>query len=406
MNNIYLALIFYKFLENKGKTNKNYQFSNLNIYNMEAAFEHINNSEDFKGIFNHLKFNTYEVELSIDKIKEDQDKYLTMKDWFNSAIDFMYNKNILSESLSSDLLKRVIEGLLLSELKENIKAYDPALGSGSLLINFNKYAEFDYYGEEISEEAFNLARMNFLINEINNFNIKLSDCITNNNFKSIKFDLIVTEPPFDREELIDEKLLNDLRFKAYKNESIRAISDYKYILHSLSSLNDKGKMAVVVPPRILFSEIGKKIRKELIESKNYLDAVITFPESILVNSSISISILIFTKNRNKKDDILFLNTASFFIKKYRENTLSEESIKEISNIYNKRLKIKETSKLVNLKEIKENDYNLNINRYIKTDNLKERRTNKELIEENTLLKSKIQTKSKTIDDLIKKLNNK
>ncbi|RDU69449.1 type I restriction-modification system subunit M [Helicobacter cholecystus] len=261
----------------------------------------------------------------------------------------------------------------LVSAKEGERIYDPTCGSGSLLIKSSKEVgseNFAIYGQEKNSQTHSLCRMNMYLHEINDAKIQWGDTIRNplqiQNDCLMKFDVIVANPPFSLDSWGSEEAKDDKwgRFSHYPLPP-KGNGDYAFIIHMIFSLAPKGRMGVVLPHGVLFRGSAEgKIRTQLIE-ENLLDAVIGLPANLFYGTSIPACILIFKRDR-EQSDILFIDASKEFEKGKRQNKLTQENINKILTTYKQRKTIEKYSSLVSLEEIKDNDYNLNIPRYVDT----------------------------------------
>ena len=212
--------------------------------------------------------------------------------------------------------------------------------------------------------------MNMFLHEINDAVIEWGDTIRNplhlqdNLIKT--FDIVVANPPFSLDKWGADFAGNDpfMRFASYALPP-KSKGDYAFVVHMIKSLNNNGKMGVVLPHGVLFRGANEgKIRQKLIE-ENLLDAVIGLPANLFYGTSIPACILVFKKNR-ANEDVLFIDASKEFEKGKNQNSLTEQNIKKIVTTYKNRSEIEKYSHLASLSEIKENDYNLNIPRYVDT----------------------------------------
>ena len=247
--------------------------------------------------------------------------------------------------------------------------YDPTCGSGSLLLRVSKEANVrKFYGQELTSTTYNLARMNMLLHDIDytNFDIKNDDTLEHPQHMGMKFEAIVANPPYSANWSADPKFLDDERFSSYGKLAPKSKADFAFIQHMIHHLYDKGTMAVVLPHGVLFRGAGEGvIRKYLIEERNVLDAVIGLPANIFFGTSIPTVILVFKKCR-ENNDILFIDASNEFEKGKNQNNLTDANVEKIVNTYVKRENIDKYSYVASMDEIKENDYNLNIPRYVDT----------------------------------------
>ena len=264
---------------------------------------------------------------------------------------------------------------ILSEIvvtgKTRLKSvYDPTCGSGSLLLRTARGGNADtIYGQEKNPTTFNLCRMNMLLHGIKykDFEIHNGDTLENDELGEHQFDAVVANPPFSAEWTAADKFNNDDRFSKAGVLAPKSKADYAFILHMLYHLNDGGTMACVAPHGVLFRGAAEgKIRKFLIEKKNYIDAIIGLPANIFYGTSIPTCILVMKKCRQSDDNILFIDASKEFEKVKTQNKLRPEHIQKIIETYRTRTEIEKYSHCATLKEIEENDYNLNIPRYVDT----------------------------------------
>ena len=253
--------------------------------------------------------------------------------------------------------------------KENLKnVYDPTCGSGSLLLRVSKEAKVrKFYGQELTSTTYNLARMNMLLHDIDytNFDIKNDNTLENPGHFGMKFEAIVANPPYSANWSADAKFLDDERFSAYGKLAPKSKADFAFIQHMIHQLDDNGTMAVVLPHGVLFRGASEGvIRKHLIE-KNLLDSVIGLPANIFFGTSIPTVILVFKKNR-ENNDILFIDASNEFEKGKNQNNLTDANVEKIVNTFVNREVIDKYSYVASMDEIRENDYNLNIPRYVDT----------------------------------------
>ena len=248
--------------------------------------------------------------------------------------------------------------------------YDPTCGSGSLLIRAANIGNaVEVFGQEKNPTTYNLARMNMLLHGIkfSNFKIENGDTLEADAFGERQFDAVVANPPFSAEWSAADKFNNDDRFSKAGRLAPRKTADYAFILHMIYHLNDGGTMACVAPHGVLFRGNAEgAIRRFLIENKNYVDAIIGLPANIFYGTSIPTCIIVMKKCRKEDDNILFIDASKEFEKVKTQNKLREEHIRKIVETYRDRKEIEKYSHCATLQEIADNDYNLNIPRYVDT----------------------------------------
>ncbi|UCS95292.1 type I restriction-modification system subunit M [Echinicola marina] len=273
------------------------------------------------------------------------------------------------QQVSKILAKIVTTGK--SKLKS---VYDPTCGSGSLLLRVAKEATVsEYYGQELNRTTYNLARMNMILHDVHfsDFDIRHEDTLENPQHKNERFEAIVANPPFSAHWKSDANPLNatDERFSQYGKLAPKTKADYAFVQHMLYHLADNGIMACVLPHGVLFRGAAEGIiRQYLIKELNYLDAVIGLPANIFYGTSIPTCVLVLSKCRKSDDNIVFIDASGedHFVKEKNQNALRDQDVELIVDTYQNRKTIDKFSYVASLAEIAENDYNLNIPRYVDT----------------------------------------
>ena len=259
--------------------------------------------------------------------------------------------------------------------KSKIKSvYDPTCGSGSLLLRVAKEVEVsEFYGQEQNRTTYNLARMNMILHDVHfrQFDIKHEDTLEHPQHLDKRFEAVVANPPFSAHWKGDANPLfsTDERFSQYGKLAPKTKADYAFLLHMVHQLADNGIMATVVPHGVLFRGAAEgTIREYLIKELNYLDAVIGLPANIFYGTSIPTCIMVFKKCREKDDTILFIDASGDdnYAKEGNQNVLRHQDVEKIIATYRNRTAIEKYSYVATLDELKENDYNLNIPRYVDT----------------------------------------
>lgn len=267
-------------------------------------------------------------------------------------------------------VSKILAKIVTQDKKDLKSVYDPTCGSGSLLLRVGKEANVrSYYGQEYNNTTYNLARMNMLLHDVNfnQFTIYNGDTLEDPEIKEEKFEAVVANPPYSAKWSGDAKFLDDERFSNYGKLAPKSKADFAFVQHMIYHLDDNGTMAVVLPHGVLFRGAAEGvIRKYLIEEKNYLDTVIGLPANIFYGTSIPTCILVFKKCRQADDNVLFIDASEEFEKGKNQNNLTDEHVEKILNTYQSRETIDRYSYAASLEEIKENDYNLNIPRYVDT----------------------------------------
>lgn len=377
--------------------------------------------DDFKGLFDDVDLTSSKLGKSENKKNEVIVEVLTLL----SGIDFN------PEDTKTDLLGDAYEYLIgefaagagkkggefytpaqvsrllaqiVTEGKKRIKSvYDPTCGSGSLLLRVGDFAEVvNYYGQELNPTTYNLARMNMILHGVHfdKFSIRQGDTLTDDMHIDLQAEAVVANPPFSAKWKGDNDpvLAHDERFSQYGRLAPKSAADYAFVTHMLYHLSDNGTMAVVLPHGALFrSGAEGQIRQYIIEKQNYLDAVIGLPANLFYGTSIPATVLVFKKCREEDEDILFIDASKGFEKGKNQNRLTDENLAKIFDTYSNRKEIEKYSHRASLDEIQENDYNLNIPRYVDTFEEEEPINLKEV----TTAIKKIDTEMKAIDKKIK-----
>lgn len=266
----------------------------------------------------------------------------------------------------------IVLAKLVTTGKKKLKSvYDPTCGSGSLLLRVAKEVKevSNFYGQELNRTTYNLARMNMILHGVHyrQFDIKQEDTLEKPQHTEMQFEAIVANPPFSAQWSASQLFMSDDRFSQYGKLAPSSKADFAFIQHMIHHLAENGSMAVVVPHGVLFRGGAEgHIRQYLIEDRNYLDAVIGLPANIFYGTSIPTAILVFKKCRENPEDILFIDASNGFEKSGNQNYLRDKHIDRIISTYRERTAQEKYSHLAFLQEIKDNDYNLNIPRYVDT----------------------------------------
>jgi len=360
---------------------------------INKALERIeeDNKEKLEGIFRNVDFNS-ESKLGNTKERNSILKHL-LEDFANEKLDLrpsmLEGNDVIGDAyeylishFASDAGKKGGEfftpssvSTLLSKLveaQEGDRIYDPTCGSGSLLIKASKEVgneNFAIYGQEKNGQTHALCKMNMFLHEINDANIAWGDTLRNplhkENDHLMKFDVVVANPPFSLDKWGAEDLADDKYGRFGYGLPPKSKGDYAFVEHMLASLNAEGHMGVVLPHGVLFRGASEgKIRKAIID-ENLLDAVIGLPANLFFGTGIPATILLFKKGRTTTD-VLFIDASREFNKDKNQNSIDDEHIATILETYKSRKEIEKYAHVAPLEEIQENDYNLNIPRYVDT----------------------------------------
>jgi type I restriction enzyme M protein len=266
----------------------------------------------------------------------------------------------------------IVLAKLVTTGKMKLKSvYDPTCGSGSLLLRVAKEVDEvnNFYGQELNRTTYNLARMNMILHGVHyrKFDIKQEDTLEHPQHLEHRFEAIVANPPFSAKWSANQLFMSDDRFSQYGKLAPGSKADFAFVQHMIHHLAENGQMALVLPHGALFRGGAElHIRKYLIEEKNFLDAVIGLPANIFYGTGIPTCILVFKKCRENPDDILFIDASEHYEKVKTQNMLSVADVEKIVSTYRERKIEDKYSYVAPLNEVAENEYNLNIPRYVDT----------------------------------------
>ena len=354
----------------------------------------------------------------------------TPEDTLGNAYEYLI-KQFASESgkkagefYTPQKVSRLLARLTLvdKDYTDGMTVYDPTMGSGSLLLNFRKYVEhpkrITYFGQEINTSTYNLARMNMILHHVDVVNQKLRNNDTLDEDWPVEeitnFDAVVMNPPYSHKWSANAGFKDDPRFSAYGVLPPKSKADYAFLLHGYYHLKHSGVMAIVLPHGILFRGAAEgKIRKKLLEN-GAIDAVIGLPANLFYNTSIPTTIVVLKKDKQDRD-VLFIDASKDFEKVKTQNELRDEDVEKILTTYKERKDIDKYAHLASFDEIKENEFNLNIPRYVDTFepepeiNLDEvskelRETNEKIKENETELISMLKDLTSEDEKIMKGLN--
>ncbi|TXJ12946.1 type I restriction-modification system subunit M [Brachyspira aalborgi] len=348
------------------------------------------NPQKFDGIFNNIDFN------DSNKFGETKTRNAILKhlleDFSDSELDLspsaLQNNDVMGDAyeylisnFASDAGKKGGEfftppevSTLIAKIvsdKTGVKIYDPTCGSGSLLIKVNKEIGREnctIYGQEKNSQTFALCRMNMYLHEIGDeAKIEWGDTIKEPKFTDKgelrKFDIVVANPPFSLDKWGEEIALNDKYNRFEFGVPPKSKGDLAFLLHMINSMKENGITAVVMPHGVLFREAGEGFIREKIIENNLIDTIIGLPPNLFYGTSIPACIIVLKNNRKNKD-IFFIDASEEYDKGKRQNKLREEDISKILTAYRKRKDILKYCRAVSFEEIKANNYNLNISRYL------------------------------------------
>ena len=384
------TLLSKSILDNRKFNRSDYSYSRDKRYrkmnNIKADFDSLNFLVDKKMERDLIEPNYSIEENSLDheiseeySLKKDSyhkdetyEKYID--DLIGNSFEYLLSEFSLNSSNSSDYytpneVSTLIAKLISSQKSKLESVYDPCCGSASLLLEINKELPCDFIcGQELNASFYNIARENMILHNIHykDFDIKQGDSLEQPQHLDYTFDAVVSQIPFNSRWTADRSFLDDVRFMEYNILPPHSKADYAFIQHMLYHLNKDGIMIVVAPHGVLFRSAAEgKIRKMIVRRFNYLDAVIGLPANMFYSTNNPACMMIFKKNR-KSDDVLFIDASKGFDRTKLINYLQEEDISKIVSTYRNREEIEGYSHRASLNDIKENDFNLNIPRYVDT----------------------------------------
>lgn len=360
------------------------------LNNIEQSTMGTDSEEDFNKLFEDLDLNSTKLGRTVEarntlisKILNHLDKIdfglgNIESDILGDAYEYLIGEfasgagKKAGEFYTPQQVSKVLAKIVTTNKKRLLNVYDPTCGSGSLLLRVAREVKVDYfYGQELNRTTYNLARMNMILHDVHysKFSITQEDTLEEPQHLDLKFEAVVANPPFSAKWKGDDNPLNenDDRFSQYGKLAPKTKADFAFVQHMIYQLADNGIMACVLPHGALFRGSSEaEIRRYMIEKQNYIDAVIGLPPNIFYGTSIPACILVMSKCRVNDDNILFIDASKEFGKAKNQNILRLEDIDKIVKTYRERTVIDKYSYVASLEEIKENDYNLNIPRYVNT----------------------------------------
>ena len=258
--------------------------------------------------------------------------------------------------------------------------YDPACGSGSLLMKFQKIIgknnpNLKYYGQEINPTTFNLCRINMFLHNVNynNFNIALGDTLLNPAHRGLEFDAIVSNPPYSLKWVGKDSpiLINDERYALAGVLAPKSAADLAFTMHMLSHLKETGICAIVEFPGVLYRGGAEMQIREYLIQNNYVDTVIQLPANLFFGVGIATCIIVLKRGKKKDGNVLFINASNEYVKNGNKNLLQQQNMDKIVDAYINRKDEQYFCKLVSKEDILANDCNLNVSRYVEAEDTRE-----------------------------------
>ena len=387
----------------KAKNNPNLNETLAKVFiSIEASAQGTASEEDFKGLFDDVDVNSNKLGTNVEQRNEKLTKILNsignlkLGSFANNSIDAfgdayeylmtMYASNAGKsggEFFTPQEVSELLARITLVGKKSINKVYDPACGSGSLLLKFAKIlgqnnVKQGFFGQEINITTYNLCRINMFLHNISfeKFDIALGDTLRDpKHWDDEPFDAIVSNPPYSISWAGDSDitLINDPRFSPAGVLAPRGKADLAFTMHMLHWLSADGTAAIVEFPGVLYrSGAEQKIRKYLVEN-NFVDCVIQLPANLFFGVSIATCIIVLKKSK-KDNAILFIDASDKFEHPGNKNVLSEQNIEDIMKAYIDRTDVEHMCKLVNNTDVLANDCNLSVSSYV------EQQDNREIID--------------------------
>ena len=412
---------------------------NLNT-DLKAIFDAIESSangypseEDIKGLFadfdttssrlgNNVEHKNARLAAVIKGVEqldfgkfEDNQIYL-----FGDAYEFLIGNYAANagksggEFFTPQHVSKLIAQLAMHGQKSVNKIYDPAAGSGSLLLQAKKHfdnhiIEEGFYGQEVNHTTYNLARMNMFLHNINydKFHIVLGDTLRDPQLMDEKpFDAIVSNPPYSIPWIgsDDPTLINDDRFAPAGVLAPKSKADFAFVLHALHYLSSKGRAAIVCFPGIFYrSGAEQKIRKYLVDN-NFVETVIALAPNLFYGTSIAVNILVLSKHKtDTKTQFIDVTGEDFFRKVTNNNLLEEQHIDKIMEMFDSKAEVPHVANTVDNAKIAENDYNLSVSSYVEAKDKREKINIEELNKQVGATVQKIDQLRAEIDNIIKEI---
>ena len=341
-------------------------------------------------------------------------------DLFGDAYEFLISNYAANagksggEFFTPQHVSKLIAQLAMHKQEKVNKIYDPAAGSGSLLLQAKKHfdnhiIEEGFFGQEINHTTYNLARMNMFLHNVNydKFNIVLGDTLIHPQLGDDKpFDAIVSNPPYSIKWIGDDDptLINDDRFAPAGVLAPKSKADFAFVLHALSYLSSKGRAAIVCFPGIFYrGGAEQKIRKYLVDN-NFVETIISIAPNLFYGTSITVTILVLSKHKtDTKTQFIDASGEDFFKKSANTNVMTDDHIEKIMEMFDNKEDVEHIAKSIDNTKIAENDYNLSVSSYVEAKDMREKVNIQELNNEVSKTVKKIDKLRIDIDAIINEI---
>lgn len=413
----------------KAKNDENLNETLEKVFNnIELSAQGSDSEDDFKGLFDDIDVNSNKLGATVakrnDKLVKLMDGVASMKlgnykdntiDAFGDAYEFlmgMYASNAGKsggEYYTPQEVSELLTKIALGNKTEVNKVYDPACGSGSLLLKAAKILGKEnvrqgFYGQEINLTTYNLCRINMFLHDIDfdKFNIANEDTLLSpQHWDEEPFEVIVSNPPYSTKWEGDSNplMINDPRFSPAGVLAPKSKADLAFIMHSLAWLATNGTASIVCFPGVMYrGGAEQKIRKYLVDN-NYIDCIIQLPDNLFYGTSIATCIMVLKKSK-QDSSVLFIDATKECVKVTNSNKLTAENIDAIYSCYMERSEKEHFSKVVTYDEIAEQDYNLSVSTYVEQEDTREVIDIKELNREISEIVAREQVLRDEIDKII------
>ena len=413
----------------KAKNDENLNETLEKVFNnIELSAQGSDSEDDFKGLFDDIDVNSNKLGATVakrnDKLVKLMDGVASMKlgnykdntiDAFGDAYEYlmgMYASNAGKsggEYYTPQEVSELLTKIALGDKTEVNKVYDPACGSGSLLLKAAKILGKEnvrqgFYGQEINLTTYNLCRINMFLHDIDfdKFNIANEDTLLSpQHWDEEPFEVIVSNPPYSTKWEGDSNplMINDPRFSPAGVLAPKSKADLAFIMHSLAWLSTNGTASIVCFPGVMYrGGAEQKIRKYLVDN-NYIDCIIQLPDNLFYGTSIATCIMVLKKSK-QDSSVLFIDATKECVKVTNSNKLTAENIEAIYNVYMERSEKEHFSKVVTYDEIKNQDYNLSVSTYVEQEDTREVIDIKELNQEIQNIVAREQVLRNEIDKII------
>ena len=365
----------------------------FNREKLQAAFNRIQESDKiFENLFADVdlysnRLGTSDLKQSatiaeVIKVLENADLINSEGDVLGNAYEYMIGQfasetgkkagEFYTPHAPAQILCRIV--IMGQEEKKGLQVYDPCMGSASLLLSCRNYSKepdyIKYYGQELMPSTYNLARMNMFLHGVlpENQILRNADTLDTDwpTDEETEFDVVTMNPPYSAKWSASEGFLKDERFMDYGGKlAPKSKADYAFLLHGFYHLRQTGTMAIVLPHGVLFRGASEGTIRQVLLENGSIYAVIGLPSNMFYNTSIPTCIIVLKKHREGRD-VLFIDASKLFVKEKKQNVMQEEHIDHVLELYKNRKTVDKEAYLASFDDIKKNDYNLNIPRYVDT----------------------------------------